>query len=98
MGRLFPRHLSSLVAEPGGVGSWEYGVRENVGLIDTIGVDPDHRKSGIAGRLFREMAGNRKEAGVDTIYTFVTQRGWRGKEDAWSRESRPTRHTTRCAT
>lgn len=78
--------VSSLVAELNGevvgfiigdVSSWEYGVPENVGLIDTIGVDPDHRKSGIARRLFREMAGNLKEAGVDTIYTFVPRRDWR---------------------
>jgi predicted N-acetyltransferase YhbS len=78
--------VSSLVAELDGkvvgfiigdVSSWEYGVPENVGLIDTIGVDPDHQKAGIARRLFEEMSDNLKRAGVDTIYTFVTRRDWK---------------------
>ena len=78
--------VSSLVAELDGkvvgfiigdVSSWEYGVPENVGLIDTIGVDPDYQKAGIARRLFEEMSDNLKRAGVDTIYTFVTRRDWK---------------------
>lgn len=78
--------VSSLVAEVDGkvvgfiigdVSSWEYGVPENVGLIDTIGVDPVYQKQGIARLLFKTMSDNLKEAGVDTIYTFVTRRDWR---------------------
>ena len=78
--------VSSLVAEMdgkvvgfiiGGVSRWEYGVPENVGWIDTIGVDPEYQRKGIARTLFSEMAANLKKVGVDTINTFVTRRDWR---------------------
>jgi N-acetylglutamate synthase-like GNAT family acetyltransferase len=61
----------------GGASRWEYGVPENIGWIDTIGVDPAHQKKGIAKLLFKEITGNLKKVGVDTIYTFVTRRDWR---------------------
>ena len=75
--------ISSLVAELdgkvigfiiGGASRWEYGVPENIGWIDTIGVDPDHQRKGIAKILFTEMTNNLKKAGVDTIITFVKRR------------------------
>lgn len=78
--------ISSLVAELegqvvgfiiGGASRWEYGVPENIGWIDTIGVDPDYQKRGVAKLLFTEMAGNLKKVGVDTIYTFVKRRDWK---------------------
>lgn len=78
--------VSSLVAELDGkviafiigdASSWEYGVPENIGWIDTIGVDPAHQRKGIAKILFAEMTDNLKKVGVDTIYTFVTRRDWR---------------------
>ena len=56
---------------------WEYGVPEKIGWIDTIGVDPDYQRKGIAKMLFTEMTNNLKKVGVDTIYTFVTRRDWR---------------------
>jgi predicted N-acetyltransferase YhbS len=77
--------VSSLVAELdgevvgfviGGASRWEFGVPENIGWIDTIGVDPDHQRKGIAKRLFAEMTDNLKKVGVDTIITFVTRRDW----------------------
>jgi len=77
--------ISSLVAELdgkvigfiiGGVSRWEYGVPENIGWIDTIGVDPDYQKMGIAKILFAEMTDKLKKMGVDTINTFVTRRDW----------------------
>lgn len=61
----------------GGASRWEYGVPENIGWIDTIGVDPDYQRRGIAKILFAEMAKNLKKGGVDTIYTFVKRRDWR---------------------
>lgn len=75
--------ISSLVAELdgtvigfiiGGVSRWEYGVPENIGWIDTIGVDPDYQRKGIAKILFTEMTNRLKEGGVDTIITFVNRR------------------------
>ena len=78
--------VSSLVAELDGkvvgfiigdASSWEYGVPENVGWIDTIGVDPDYQRRGIAKILFDQMAANLKKVGVDTIYTLVTRRDWK---------------------
>jgi len=58
----------------GGASRWEYGVPENIGWIDTIGVDPDYKRKGIAKNLFTEMTNNLKKAGVDTIITFVKRR------------------------
>jgi len=55
---------------------WEYGVPENVGWIDTIGVDPDYQRKGIAKILFTEMTNSLKKMDVDTIITFVTRRDW----------------------
>ena len=77
--------VSSLVAELdgkvvgfiiGGASRWEFGVPENIGWIDTIGVDPACQRKGIAKTLFAEMTRNLKEIGVDTIITFVTRRDW----------------------
>ncbi len=77
---------SSLVVELGGkvvgfiigyASRWEYGVSEKIGWVDTIGVDPDYQRKGIAKILFQEMARSLKEAGIETIYTFVTRRDWR---------------------
>jgi ribosomal protein S18 acetylase RimI-like enzyme len=58
----------------GGASRWEYGVPENIGWIDTIGVDPDYQRKGIAKILFTEMTNNLKKVGVDTIITFVNRR------------------------
>lgn len=78
--------ISSLVAELdgkvvgfiiGGASRWEYGVPENIGWIDTIGVAPEYQRKGIARILFSEMAKNLKQVGVDTINTFVVKRDWR---------------------
>ena len=61
----------------GGASRWEYGVPENIGWIDTIGVDPDYQRKGIAKILFTEMTNNLKKVGVDAMYTFVTRRDWK---------------------
>ena len=75
--------LSSLVAELdskvigfiiGGVSKWEYGMPENIGWIDTIGVDPVYQRKGVAKMLFVEITNNLKKLGIDTIITFVTRR------------------------
>ena len=75
--------ISSLVAELdgkvigfiiGGASRWEYGVPENIGWIDTIGIDPDFQRKGIAKLLFMKMTQELKTVGVDTITTFVKRR------------------------
>lgn len=75
--------FSSLVAETdgkvigfiiGGASRWEYGVPENIGWVDTIGVDPDYQRKGIAKMLFKKMTHELKRMGVDTITTFVKRR------------------------
>ncbi len=58
----------------GGASRWEYGVPENIGWIDTIGVDPNFQRRGVAKILFREMTNSLKRVGVDTITTFVKRR------------------------
>ena len=77
--------MASLVAEIegeivgfiiGDASGWEYGVREHIGWIDTIGVDPDYQRRGIAKILFTEMVNNFKKVGVDTINTFVSWNDW----------------------
>lgn len=75
--------FSSLVAEMngkvigfiiGGASRWEYGVPENIGWVDTIGVDPDYQRKGVAKMLFKKMTHELKKMGVDTITTFVNRR------------------------
>ncbi|MBN1276695.1 MAG: GNAT family N-acetyltransferase [Deltaproteobacteria bacterium] len=78
--------MSSLVAEMDGrvigfiIGNssgWEYGIPETIGWIDTIGVDPDHQRTGVAHDLLSEMINNLKKVGCNTIYTLVNWRDWR---------------------
>ena len=77
--------MASLVAEVDGkvvgfvigdASGWEYGAPENIGWIDTIGVDPAYQRKGIAQTLLTEMVNHLKKVGVDTIYTFVNWRDW----------------------
>ncbi|MBW1972235.1 MAG: GNAT family N-acetyltransferase [Deltaproteobacteria bacterium] len=77
--------MASLVAEIDGkvvgfilgdVSGWEFGVPDNIGWIDTIGVDPDYQNRGIGRLLFNELIKNLNEAGVNTIYTLVDWNDW----------------------
>ncbi|MFX0066443.1 MAG: GNAT family N-acetyltransferase [Candidatus Hermodarchaeota archaeon] len=77
--------LPSLVAEIEGkivgfifgeASGWEYGVPDNIGWIDTIGVDPSYQKKGVARMLMEEMLNHMKKVGVDTVYTLVNWRDW----------------------
>ncbi|MFX0173295.1 MAG: GNAT family N-acetyltransferase [Candidatus Hodarchaeota archaeon] len=77
--------LPSLVAELedrvvgfifGEASGWEYGVPENIGWIDTIGVDPAYQKKGIGRLLIVELLNYMKKVGVDTVYTLVNWRDW----------------------
>ena len=77
--------MASLVAEADGkvvgfilgdASGYEYDVPENIGWIDTIGVDPAYQKQGIARMLMNEMIVNLKKVGADTVYTMVNWRDW----------------------
>lgn len=77
--------LPSLVAEIedkvvgfviGEASGWEYGVPENIGWVDTIGVDPKYQKKGIGGLLMKELLNYMKKVDVDTVYTLVNWRDW----------------------
>ncbi|MFX0094308.1 MAG: GNAT family N-acetyltransferase [Candidatus Hodarchaeota archaeon] len=77
--------LPSLVAEFEGkvvgfmfgeASGWEYGVPESIGWIDTLGVDPNYQKKGIARMLMEEMLNNMKKVGVERVYTLVNWRDW----------------------
>jgi ribosomal protein S18 acetylase RimI-like enzyme len=77
--------LPSLVAELEGkvvgfifgeASGWEYGVPENIGWIDTIGVAPTYQKKGIGGLLMKELLNYMKKVGVNTVYTLVNWRNW----------------------
>jgi len=61
----------------GGVSGWEYGVPENIGWIDTLGVNKEFQKKGIARLLFKKMVSMFKDIGVDTVYVFVN---WKNRE------------------
>ncbi|MHA2244334.1 MAG: GNAT family N-acetyltransferase [Candidatus Hodarchaeales archaeon] len=77
--------LPSLVAELedevvgfifGEASGWEYGVPENIGWIDTMGVDPEYQKKGVGRLLMKELLNYMKKVGVDTVYTLVSWRDW----------------------
>ncbi len=61
----------------GGASRWEYGVPENVGWIDTIGIDPEYQRAGVAKLLFAELASRLKKAGITSMHTFVKRRDWK---------------------
>jgi N-acetylglutamate synthase-like GNAT family acetyltransferase len=60
----------------GKASTWEYGIPENVGLIDTIGVAKEWQGKGISHLLFQEMSSMFKKVGIDTIYVFVDRKKW----------------------
>ena len=60
----------------GDVSGWEFGVRESIGWMDTIGVDPAYQRKGIARALANELIKNLREIGVKTIYTLVSWNDW----------------------
>lgn len=60
----------------GEVSGWEFKVPNNIGWIDTIGIDPDYQNRGIAKVLASAVITNLKGYGVDTIYTLVNWNDW----------------------
>jgi ribosomal protein S18 acetylase RimI-like enzyme len=60
----------------GGVSGWEFGVPNTIGWIDTIGVNPDYQKKGIATLLFKAITDEFEKEGVEHIYTLVEWEDW----------------------
>jgi len=60
----------------GDVSGWEFGVPDTIGWIDTVGIDPDYQKKGVASALANELIKNLKALGVKTIYTLVNWNDW----------------------
>jgi ribosomal protein S18 acetylase RimI-like enzyme len=76
---------ASLVAEIDGkvagfilgeVSGWEFKVPNNIGWIDTIGIDPDYQYRGIAKVLAVGLIENLQKYSVNTIYTLVNWNDW----------------------
>jgi ribosomal protein S18 acetylase RimI-like enzyme len=74
------RLVTSLVAEVGGkvagfvMGSvylGEFGIPESIAYLDTIGVDPDFQRQGIAGYLLDEFKTTVQKAGATKVHTLV---------------------------
>ncbi len=77
--------VPSLIAEADGkvigfilgkASGWEYGIPENIGWIDTMGVVKEWQGKGVSQLLFKEMYSMFKKVGVDTIYVLVEWRKW----------------------
>lgn len=77
--------LASLVAEIDGkvigfilgdVSGWEFGVPDNTGMIETVGVDPAFQRQGIARLLSEELIRSFKLNGVRKINTLVEWNDW----------------------
>jgi len=77
--------LASLVAEIDGkvigfilgdVSGWEFGVPDNTGMIETVGVDPAFQRQGIARLLTEELIRSFKLNGVRKINTLVEWNDW----------------------
>jgi predicted N-acetyltransferase YhbS len=60
----------------GDVSGWEFGVPDTIGWIDTLGVDPDFQKKGLATALAHELVNHLRVLGVRTIYTLVNWKDW----------------------
>ncbi|MFX0085314.1 MAG: GNAT family N-acetyltransferase [Candidatus Hodarchaeota archaeon] len=61
----------------GEASGWEFGIPDNIGWIDTIGIDPSYQKKGIGTLLMKELINYMKKVGVSTIYTLVNWRDWK---------------------
>jgi ribosomal protein S18 acetylase RimI-like enzyme len=74
-------HWASLVAEIdnrvvgfilGRAGELEFGLPGTVAWIEMIGVDPAHRRRGVAQALVDKFAESAEDHGIRTIFTLVT--------------------------
>ncbi len=73
-------HWASLVAEMdsrvvgfvfGRAGELEFGLPGTVAWIEIIGVDPAHRRLGIAAKLIESFTASAEDHGINTAFTLV---------------------------
>jgi GNAT superfamily N-acetyltransferase len=55
---------------------WEYGIPENVGWVDTLGVVKEWQGKGISELLVKEIYAMFQELGKDKICVFVDWKKW----------------------
>ena len=60
----------------GTVSGWAFGVPNTIGWIDTIGVNPDYQKRGVASFLFKAILDEFKKDGIENIYALVKWEDW----------------------
>jgi len=60
----------------GTVSGWKFGIPNTIGWIDTIGVDPEFQKRGIATLLFNSILEEFKKDSIEHIYTLVKWEDW----------------------
>ncbi|MBM3327879.1 MAG: GNAT family N-acetyltransferase [Calditrichaeota bacterium] len=74
--------LLGLVAEAAGrlvgyilgeVNTGEYGIMQPVASVDTIGVDPQYKRTGVGRTLLEEYCAVAAKAGVETMTTLVSE-------------------------
>jgi N6-L-threonylcarbamoyladenine synthase len=73
-------HWASLVAEMdnrvvgfilGRAGELEFGLPGTVAWVEMIGVDPAHRRRGIADELIERFTASAEDHGIKTIFTLI---------------------------
>lgn len=58
----------------GSASGWEYGVPHTIGWIDSMGVDPEYQRQGVASLLVQELISQMRKVGVSKVYTLVNWR------------------------
>ena len=73
-------HWASLVAEMdsrvvgfilGRAGELEFGLPGTVAWVEMIGVDPAHRRRGVAEELMEQFTASAEDHGIKTIFTLI---------------------------
>ncbi|SPD76410.1 Acetyltransferase, GNAT family [uncultured Desulfobacterium sp.] len=54
----------------------EFGIPEPTASLDTIGVDPEYQKQGVALALMKQFIANAKKAHIEDIYALVNWNDW----------------------
>ena len=49
----------------------EFGIPENIAIVDTVGVHPDFQNAGIGRQLIEEFVTHTKKAGAERVRTLV---------------------------